>query len=296
MKKRWFWLLIVPVLFLIVGCQKQAQSQHNHKIQIVTSIPAYSEMAQGVLGNKGAATSLIKTPSQNPHDFEPTVRDAEQVTDANFVIYNGLGYDSWMPKLLSSTGSKAGTTNIGSDVLHLHVGANPHAWYNQRTMPKASNRLTAQLSKKYPKNKSYFERNNAKYKQSLVPVQTQIKQIKTKSNHKQVAVSEPVMNYELEDMGYKLVDNHFSQAVENGSDPSPSDIAEMQSLIRHHKIAFFVENTQTDSNIIKNIVKTARKNHVPVVQVTETQPTNLNYVQWMEQQNNQIMKIEGLKK
>ena len=50
-------------------------------------------------------TSIINDPNADPHSYEPTSQDARTVADAQYVIYNGVGYDAWMDKLLAANPS-----------------------------------------------------------------------------------------------------------------------------------------------------------------------------------------------
>jgi zinc/manganese transport system substrate-binding protein len=97
-------------------------------------------------------------------------------------------------------------------------------------------------------------------------------------------------------MGYHITNNHFARAIEEGTDPSPKDIQQMQQAIKHHRIAFFVENTQSDSNLVTNMVKLAKQYDVPVLKVTETLPANQTYESWMLSQYNQLAKIQAATK
>ncbi|WP_180368501.1 metal ABC transporter solute-binding protein, Zn/Mn family, partial [Oenococcus oeni] len=71
-------------------------SSKTSKIKVVASVDFYGEAAKAVLGNKGTVTSVIKNPSIDPHDYQPTSNVAKKVSEANFVLYNGIGYDTWM--------------------------------------------------------------------------------------------------------------------------------------------------------------------------------------------------------
>ena len=98
------------------------------KIKVVTTTDFYGQVAEEVLGNKGKVTSIINNPSVDPHDYEPTTQTAKQVSNANIVIYNGLGYDSWITKL--SNGKKK--IDVATDVMHAKDGDNEHLWYNSK--------------------------------------------------------------------------------------------------------------------------------------------------------------------
>ena len=97
---------------------------------------------------------------------------------------------------------------------------------------------------------------------------------------------------DIKDMGYKIANRHFAKATEDGSDPSYSDIKKLQNDIKHKKIAFFVENTQSDSKVISSIVSLCRKYDVQVIKVTETTPKGKDYLQWMSSEYEQVLKIQ----
>ncbi|WP_369473055.1 metal ABC transporter solute-binding protein, Zn/Mn family [Secundilactobacillus kimchicus] len=85
----------------------------------------------------------------------------------------------------------------------------------------------------------FFQANARRYQQSLQPIKRLVSQLKRGSHGKLVNTSEPVFDYALTAMGYKINNNHFAQAVQNDTDPSPKDIQQMDHDIKTHKIAFF---------------------------------------------------------
>lgn len=93
-------------------------------------------------------------------------------------------------------------------------------------------------------------------------------------------------------MGYKVSNAHFAKAVEEESDPSYTDIKNLQKQIKRNKIAFFVYNVQSDGTTVKNIVSLCKKHDIPVVKVTETLPKGKNYFNWLQSEYRQIAEIE----
>lgn len=293
-RRIWIYLsLLLGISGLLAGCQSQTQSTPSKgKINIITSLDFYGQTAKHVAGKYGHVTSVIDRPSVDPHDFEPTVKTAKQASSAQLIIYNGLGYDDWMQKLIVNKAANARVIQVGTTVAGKSDGANEHVWYAPTTMPKLARQIAADLSKIQPQHKRYFYRQAAAYEARLKPITTELTALKKNVHGQRVAVSEPVFDYSLKALGYQISNNHFAKAIEDGADPSPKDIQEMQSDIRHHRIAFFVENTQTDSNIITNMVKLAQQNNVPVLKVTETLPAKQSYESWMLGQYQQLAKIQ----
>lgn len=287
-KTRFITILLLFVVFL-TGCS--AHTKKSSKLQIVTTTDFYGEVAKAVVGNKGTVSSIIDNPNVDPHDYEPTTNIAKKVSTADITVANGLGYDSWMNKLNQDDNSTF--IKIGENVMHKKMGDNPHIWYEPQTMPKYAKYLAKQLAKKQPKNKAYFEKNAQKYIDTLKPVQKQLSKLKetAKRDNNSVYVSEPVFDYSLNAIGYKVANKSFEKAIENGTDPTPQVIQKMNNGLKNKKVAFFVLNSQTDNKVINNLVQKAEKNDIPVLKVTETLPKGKTYKQWMLSQYQDLEKI-----
>ena len=281
---------LVTLLSLItVGCSnKQNSTSQSNKISIVTTTNVYSDIAKNIVGKYGTATAIIDKSSVDPHDFDPTTADAKKVAQANIIVANGLGYDSWMNKLAKSVDKKP--VLVGEDLMGLKSGNNPHIWYNLDMPTKYVEYLVKRLSKLDKKHAAYFKENGEKYLAKI----DKIKQLAqaNKGDQKPVFVSEPVFDYALQEAGYKIGDKEFEEAIENGTDPSPKTINEMNNSIKQKKIAFFVNNTQASSSTVKSFVKLAKKNNVPVLNVRETIPNNTTYLAWMKENYQKLADIQ----
>ena len=280
--------LIGAVMLLASACSnKQKSTSSNGKVSIVASTNVYADIAKNVAGKYGDVQAVIKNSATDPHGFEPTTADAKNLTKANIIVANGLGYDSWMNKLASSVNKK--TVLVGEDLMHLKKGDNPHIWYNLNMPTKYVNYLVKHLSKLQPKHAAYFKANGKKYLDKIDQVKKLAKS--GSKDNKPVFVSEPVFDYALEEAGYKIGDKDFEKAVQNGTDPSPKTINKMTKEIEDKKIAFFVNNTQASSSTVKTFVKLAKKNGVPVLSVRETIPNYTTYLDWMKENYQNLANI-----
>ncbi|MBA5972730.1 zinc ABC transporter substrate-binding protein [Leuconostoc mesenteroides] len=281
---------IVVIVIGVALFRGNSSSSSNQKITIVASTDFYTEIAKTVVGEHGTATAIIKDANVSPEDYEPTTTVAKKVSGADIVLANGLGYDAWLNKL-AKTSKNTKLIRVGEDVLNKKTGVNPHLWNDPETMSKTANYLATELGKKDPKNRDYYKKNAKKYVASLKPVNDLITKISKKADGQTVAQTEPVFEYMLDALGYKIMDTDFSEAIEEGNDPSPATLAALKSAITNHKIAFFVNNTQTSSSTVSNLIDLAKKNDIPVVNVTETIPNGENYVSWKLKELKAIEKV-----
>ncbi|KRL05900.1 metal ABC transporter solute-binding protein [Liquorilactobacillus oeni] len=296
LKKKNFFLISVitgfAILLAFLGLANPAKAATTKdSIKVISSVDFYGETAKAVLGDKGTVTSVITKPSIDPHDYEPTTKVGKQVSKADVILYNGIGYDTWMTKLAKNN-KNATVIRVGEDVLGKKDGDNEHLWYRTGTMPAVANYLATKFGNLSPQNKAYFKANAKKYIKEIKPISSKVKKLSKNSDKKYVDVSEPVFDYALKELGYKEKNVHFAKAVEDGTDPSPKDIKTMQNDIKHKRIAFFVQNTQATDKTVSNLVKIAKKYKVPVLKVTETLPENKTYKQWMLSQYKQLEKIQ----
>lgn len=281
--------LMGMIMLLASACSNKDQAKtKSDKVSIVTTTNVYADIAKNVAGKYGSVQAIIKNSATDPHDFEPTTADAKKLTNANIIVANGLGYDSWMNKLASSVSKKP--VLVGEDLMGLKKGDNPHIWYDLDMPTKYVNYLVKRLSRLDKKHAAYFKENGDKYLAKIAKVK-QIAKSADKKNNKPVFVSEPVFDYGLEEAGYKIGDKEFEEAIENGTDPSPKTINKMTNEIKDKKIVFFVNNTQASSSTVKTFVKLAKENGVPVLNVRETIPNHMTYLDWMRENYQNLANI-----
>ncbi|WP_242363924.1 metal ABC transporter solute-binding protein, Zn/Mn family [Limosilactobacillus antri] len=285
---------LLVVVFLLSLIPLRNFSQHQKPIRVVASLDFYGEVARAVAGKYGQVTTVINNAAVDPHDYQPGTQQARALSNANLVIQNGLGYDHWLTKLVQGSGNGRVTTiDVARQVAAKKSGDNEHVWYQPTTIGRLAQQLADQYSKLDPAHASYYHQRARAYLKTLQPLDQTIAQARQGVGaNRRVAVSEPVFDYALENLGYQVVDHHFAKAVEDGNDPSPQDISALQTAIKNHQLAFLVENSQTDDRVVTNLVKLAHQYGVPVLKVTESKPNGLTYEQWMTKQYQQLIKIQ----
>lgn len=290
-------LAVVGMALVLVGCgqKKTTTTTGSEKINVMTTTDVYSDIVAEIGGKEVEVTPIIKSTSQDPHDFEATTETAKEVTKAQLVISNGLGYDDWIDRVTKAADTKQ--LNIGEDALKLKLGTNPHIWFNLDYMIKAAKAIEAKLVAQKPSAKIYFATNTKKLTTKLEKIQTQLGDAKAKAGttSKTVFTSEPVFDYPLEASGLEIGNKDFEQAIEREIDPTPKVIAKMKKDLTSGNVLFFVQNSQVENTSVTSMVKIAKANDIPILEVTETKPAKTSYVQWMEQMYGELEKLMPIK-
>ena len=76
---------------------------------------------------------------------------AEEVSAAELIVQNGVGYDTFMNKIESASPNSKRKVIIVQTLLGLPDSTpNPHLWYNPKTMPAVAKAMAADLARTEP--------------------------------------------------------------------------------------------------------------------------------------------------
>ena len=253
----------------------------------VTAIGAENEYANVIsqLGGKYVRVSaILSNPNTDPHTFESSASVTQEVSGAQLVVQNGVGYDSFMNKIEAAAPSSARTVIDVQNLLGLPDSTpNPHLWYSPSTMPAVAKAIAAALSRLQPAHAAFFAASLRRFDASLQPWYRAIAQFKAAYPGTPVATTEPVGDYMLQAAGTRnLTPFSFQADIMNGVDPSPQDVSLQNSLFSGHQVKVFVYNQQVTDSLTESFLTQARKYGIPVVGVYETMPTpGYDYQSWM---------------
>jgi zinc/manganese transport system substrate-binding protein len=266
--------------FLLASCGNGTSAAPGGTISVVAAENEYGSIASAVGGKYVLVTSLLDNPNTDPHEFEAGAASARTVSSSQLVIENGLGYDSWLDKLLSaSPNSRRRIINVGS-LLGLQTGGNPHAWYLPSGWPKEAHAIATALGTLDPAHRAYFAARSKSWLRSLQPVYREIAAVRSKVKGTVVISTEPVYGYMLDALHLTSLDYSFQKAIMDGTDPSPRSVADFQAALQHHTAHMLFYNSQVTDPTTDRMRSIARQYHVPLLGVTETQPPSVSFAQW----------------
>jgi zinc/manganese transport system substrate-binding protein len=264
----------MAALLATTGCSSiSATTTSAGVINAVGAENQYANVLSQIGGKYVHVSAILDNPNTDPHSFEASPQVAAEVSGAQLIVQNGLGYDSWMDRIESaSTNSSVPDTT-----------PNPHLWYSPSTMPVIARAMASDLSKLQPAHKAYFATKLSKFEASLKPWLDAIASFKARYPGITAATTEPVADYLLTAMGIRnLTPFTFQADIMNGVEPPPQDIAMENGFFNGHKARFFAYNQQVTDALTTSIRQNALKDGVPVVGVYETMPTpGYDYQSWM---------------
>ena len=143
------------------------------RLKVVTTFTVIADMARNVAGEGVEIVSVTK-PGAEIHGYEPTPQDIVAASDADLILWNGLGLERWFEQFLGNLGDVPSVTlTDGIQPISILGGAyegkpNPHAWMSLDNALVYVDNIAKSLSKADPDNAALYAANADRYKAQLL--------------------------------------------------------------------------------------------------------------------------------
>jgi len=282
----------ISIIFLSACGSSSSSGSASGHLNIVAGENFWGSIATQLGGNRVSVTSIVTDPNADPHEYESNTADARAFAEANYVILNGAGYDTWAQKLIDANPVDGRKVFTVAPLLGKSDGDNPHFWYNPDYVEKVADQITADLKSLDANDASYFTQQRTAFETALTPYHNRIASIKAKFSGQKVGATESIFVYMASALGLNLISPpEFMKAVAEGNDPPVSSVSEFQSQISSKQITVLVYNVQTVTDVTNNLKQLASQQNIPVVGVSETmQPPDATFQDW---QYAQLLTLEN---
>lgn len=186
-----FILMLSSVSSVYPQQNENSSRQDSEKIKVVASFYPFYEIAQKIGGNNTIITSVIPM-GVEPHDWELTPQQIPGIIEADMIIYNGIGFDSWLGKKEQFRNSflvdiskdlqliklgQQGSENLGpidqlSDPTYVY---DSHIWLDPILVKNISKTISNALIKLDPDNIDSYLQNTKNFNRQLDTLDSLIK-------------------------------------------------------------------------------------------------------------------------
>ena len=141
---------VLTALPMIVGCGDGAGSDADGRATVVVTYSVLGSLVRDAVGDAANVVVLIPNGS-DPHEWEPSAKDIEQLNNADLIVRNGLDLEGGVLDVLNNAQDDGVATFVASDHITIRfvgegeglptgdadqeVGAqDPHLWMDPLTM------------------------------------------------------------------------------------------------------------------------------------------------------------------
>lgn len=268
-----------------VGCSQSAPdrdeaSATGGSANVVASTDVWGSVTRAVVGDHATVTSIVTGALADPHSFQASATDAAAISDASLVVFNGGHYDYWVDEILAANPDVPRVDGY-SLLAPSQQPANEHVFYDLGAVKAVANSIAGKLSESDSAHANDYTANATRFGAELDTLAKAQRAVGQTHPGASVVSTEPVAYYALRNAGITdKTPEAFANAMAEGGDPAPADVAAMLDLINSRQVSAIVVNTQTETSATKQISDAARQASLPVISVTETLPEGLDYLEW----------------
>ena len=172
-------IIIAVIVITSENVLQQVNSQNTtsrQKLKVIASFFPMYEFARNVAGDRADVSVFIPN-GDEPHGWEPSTQEIQNIQNAQLFIYNGAGMEAFIPQFLS-TGNFPNTTFVrvsqgiqmqDADVTHIgpdeakpiieQGGKDPHVWNDPVLAQQEVRNIANAMEKADPANAQYYETN-----------------------------------------------------------------------------------------------------------------------------------------
>jgi zinc/manganese transport system substrate-binding protein len=239
-------------------------------VDVVVSVGQWGGIARSVGGDCATVTTIVASGSVDPHDFEPGTSDLAAFSEADLVLLNGAGYDTWASDAVATVDPEPAVVSA-AEIAGVIPGQDPHLWYDPETVHAMAGVLADELSAVSPDAAAYFQERAATWQQDLRRYTDAVVALSSLAVGHTYAATEPVFDRMAAAIGLAdVTPEGYRRASSNDSDPAPGDLTAFEDALTGGSVDVLIYNTQTSGSVPEQLRDAAEEAGVPVVEVSES--------------------------
>lgn len=254
-KKFLFLSLILTFLLGLNACtpavtQSTKQEKHDKKTLYASFFPV-ADLAKHIVKDKWTIKTIIQT-GEEPHSFELKIKDMQELTQADLIVYNGANMEAFIPDLKKALQKEDHFLDLSQGLTLLYSGThqkaeqvNPHTWLSIKNALIQLDTLYEKISSLDPENDSFYKENLEEAKKSFSALDKTFEEELSKITKKEkfFVVSHAAFNYLAEDYALKQV---AVTGISPEDEPSAKQLKEIADFVKKHQIStIFFEGKAT---------------------------------------------------
>jgi len=237
---------VLACALAIGGCRATRGASEGAALRVLAVETFLADVAQNVAGERLAVEALIPV-SVDPHSFEPTPQDAARVAEADVLIINGAGLETFLGPLLENAGSdtlvieaSAGLTprvppetEEAEEHEYHHHESDPHFWLDPNAVIRYVENIRDGLSQADPEGAAIYAANAESYVAQLRELDawivSQVAQIPPE--RRLLVTNHESLGYFADRYGFRVV-GAIVPSASTGASPSAGELAQLVQDIR----------------------------------------------------------------
>lgn len=321
MNRTYSFLLVAAVLLMGAGCTSNSTPKptevNTEKPTVVATFFPIAEVSRAVVGD--LANVIVITPEgTEPHDYEPTPKQIEQILSADVFFMNGAGLDPWGEKLHTDLETKqvavleltdgmalkeggahehyddehAAEEVHTDEVGHAHedeAGKDPHVWLDPTVMMRAATALRDEMMSIDPNHATRYAQQTQVFLSALESLDQAYKTGLSSCEKDSIIVSHDAFAYLSGRYGFTT---HAIAGLSPSAEPSAKQLAQLADEAKENKTEYIFFESLVSPKLAETLAAEVGAKTLVLTPLEgrneEEAAANATYISLMEQNLNNL--------
>jgi manganese/zinc/iron transport system substrate-binding protein len=263
-------LLALVVLFSQMGCAPTSGPAPigTGPVQVLATTSIIAD-AVSRIGGEAVQVKTLMPPGTDPHTYLPSPGDAQQLSQAQIIFYNGLHLEGKMAQLLEKHpgGGRAVAVSERLDpvkdlrtVDNSETSHDPHVWFDVQLWSKCVERIRDELIDADPARSDLYRKNSDRYLAELSQLHQEMKKLaeKVPTSKRVLVTSHDAFGYWEKAYGFEV---RGLQGVSTAAALSSKDREGLAKFLGQRKIPVVFCETSVPSKGLKAVLDTTQESY-----------------------------------
>ncbi|MGV0744313.1 zinc ABC transporter substrate-binding protein AztC [Mycolicibacterium sp. XJ870] len=250
MTRRWSQIAACLLAVLLAACSAPNVGGGHQEIVVTTTI--LGDVVHQIVGEAADVRVLMK-PNADPHSSSLSAPEAAALSNADLVVYNGLGLEESMQRHVDAAADNGvATLAVGDHIDPLqfseHGGPDPHFWTDPQRMVLAVDAITDRVTQLSGIDGAAVTANAERYRDELNGLsESMTRQFGAiPAERRKLVTNHHVLGYLADRFGFTVIGAVIPSGTTLAS-PSASDLESLAGAVRTAGVpAIFVDSSQPD--------------------------------------------------
>ncbi|GIP37633.1 ABC transporter substrate-binding protein [Paenibacillus sp. J31TS4] len=266
-------LLAAALVAALSGCGSSKGELVEGKVNVMTSFYPLYDFATKIGGEHVHVINLVPA-GVEPHDWSPKSKDIRQMNEADLLVYQGSGFETWVDDYAKSRKSNAksrlveaskGVTLMENHEEHEdgdHAGHDhgkesaydPHIWLSPAGAKQLAANIRDGLAEADPAHKADYEKNFAIFSGQLDDLDRTYREALAKTQKKEIVVSHAAFGYLCRDYG---LTQKAIMGIAPDAEPTAKDMKEINQFVKANQVKYIFFEELVSDKLAKTLAKDA---------------------------------------
>jgi zinc/manganese transport system substrate-binding protein len=267
--------VLVSMLALVLAAACGGRDDDDGRLRVVATTTQIGDFARNVGGDRISLTVLLR-PTQDAHDFSPSPSQIRALQQADVILRNGIGLDTFVERSLDDS-RKARVTIVSNgvslrkaeddhddhddddhDAEEEAAGNDPHVWLSVANAKVMVENIRDALARADAANADFYRENARRYLGQLDDLDRRIRAqvAEVPEACRKLVTNHDVLGYYSDAYGFRFV-GAVIPSVSTDAQPSASDVANIVRKIREENVPAIFAESSANPRLIQQVGREA---------------------------------------